>query len=1085
MRSLSLRSDTAGIWRDICDICPKQLKIKRTSLQMKPALALITISLLSFLLGSTPVLALDPSLDVSQYAHTAWKIREGFVAGTIHQIAQTRDGYLWLATESGLVRFDGVRTVAWQPPSGKHLPSNDIRSIVAARDGTLWLGTAKGLVSWKDGELTEYPDLAGRDIYTVYEDRQGMLWASGITWENLSTPGKVCAVKSRDIQCYGSDGKFGLGVFSFYEDSRGCFWLAAANGLWRWKPGKPQRYGVPAALRAGTSSLFFKPNAICEDDGTLLIAAQRGFGKLLNGKIEAYPYPAGMPLREAATLFRDRDGGLWIGTIEAGILHQHRARMDAFTDSDGLSSNSVQTFFEDREGNMWAATENGIDRFRELAVPTLSVRQGLSSPTVVCLLAGRDGSVWMGTTDGLDRWKDGQVTVYRRPGKEIARQNIGLSNVAVREIPLQDNMIESLYQDRQDRIWVSTQKGLGYFQNETFIPLKGAPAASAIPVTGDNAGNIWIASSYYGLLRLREGKLVERLPWASLRLPNSGSNSIVVDPIRGGLWLATWSGGVFYYKDGSIQASWGPAQGLGIGRVTDLKLDADGSVWAATEGGLSRIKDGRVVTLTSHNGLPCDSVHDFAEDNTHTFWLYTACGLVRILRAELDAWSSDPGRTVQAEVFDTSDGIRSHAGDYYPSPRVAKSADGRLWFLPLDGVSIVDPQRLPLINKLPPPVHIEQITADSKVYDANAAGNGRLRLPPLVRNLAIDYTALSLVAPEKVHFRYKLEGQNRNWHEVVNDREVQYTNLGPGNYRFRVLACNNSGVWNEEGAALDFVILPAWYQTNWFRALCVAAFVTLLWALYQLRLQQLAKRFNVRLEERVGERTRIARDLHDTLLQSFHGILLHLQVLSNELPGGTPKERLESVIDQAEQAIVEGRDAVEGLRTSTVERNDLALAIRTLGEELAASNSRRPDFTVQVEGAPRNLHPILRDEVYRIVGEAMRNAFRHAAAQRIEVEIRYDEQQLRLRVRDNGKGIAPKLIGDDGHEGHFGLRGMRERAKLIGGKLTVWSELNSGTEVELSIPAARAYLAAVERRRSGLLEKLAGKFFGKDPELKA
>jgi len=1005
--------------------------------------------------------ALDSALDVSQYAHTAWKIREGFVAGTIHQIAQTPDGYLWLATESGLVRFDGVRTVAWQPPSGKHLPSNDIRSIVAARDGTLWLGTAKGLVSWKDGELTEYPDLAGRDIYTVYEDRQGMLWASGITWENLSTPGKVCAVKSRDIQCYGSDGKFGLGVFSFYEDSRGCFWLAAANGLWRWKPGKPQRYGVPAALRAGTSSLFFKPNAICEDDGTLLIAAQRGFGKLLNGKIEAYPYPAGMPLREAATLFRDRDGGLWIGTIEAGILHQHRARMDAFTDSDGLASNSVQTFFEDREGNMWAATENGIDRFRELAVPTISVRQGLSSPTVVCLLAGRDGSVWMGTTDGLDRWKDGQVTVYRRPGKEIARQNIGLSNVAVREIPLQDNMIESLYQDRQDRIWVSTQKGLGYFQNETFIPLRGAPAASAIPVTGDNAGNIWIASSYYGLLRLREGKLVERLPWASLRLPNSGSNSIVVDPIRGGLWLATWSGGVFYYKDGSIQASWGPAQGLGIGRVTDLKLDADGSVWAATEGGLSRIKDGRVVTLTSHNGLPCDSVHDFAEDNTHTFWLYTACGLVRILRAELDAWSSDPGRTVQAEVFDTSDGIRSHAGDYYPSPRVAKTADGRLWFLPLDGVSIVDPLRLPLINKLPPPVHIEQITADSKVYDANAAGNGRLRLPPLVRNLAIDYTALSLVVPEKVRFRVKLEGQDKDWRELT-DRRVNYTNLAPKHYRFLLKACNNSGVWNEEGASLDFVIPPAWYQTNWFRAACVATLLGMLWGTYELRVRQLAAQFNMRLEERVAERTRVARDLHDTLLQSFQALLPSLQAGINMLATRPADARkvLEDTADHASQAIAEGRDAVQGLRMSTVEKNDLAVAIRTVGEELAsaASTQPSPNFNVVVEGASRNLHPILRDEVYRLAVEALRNAFRHAAAQNVEVEIRYDEKYFRLRVRDDGKGIPSDVLSGDGREGHYGLPGMRERAKLVGGKLAIWTELDGGTEIELNIPGARAYV---------------------------
>ena len=721
--------------------------------------------------------ALDSALDVSQYAHTAWKIREGFVAGTIHQIAQTQDGYLWLATESGLVRFDGVRTVAWQPPAGKHLPSNDIRSIVAARDGTLWLGTAKGLVSWKDGKLTEYPDLAGRDIYTVYQDGRGVLWASGIQWEIASSLAKLCAINGRDVQCYGGDGKLGFGVFSIYEDSRGNLWLAAANGLWRWKPGAPQHYDLPAALQAGTSYFNFSRNAICEDeDGTLLIAADRGFGKLINEKVEVDPRPAGMPLRATATLLRDRDGDLWIGTLDSGILHEHRGKTDAFKDSEGLSGNSVETFFQDREGSVWAATENGIDRFREYAVPTISVRQGLSSPFVVCVLAGRDGSVWMGTSDGLDRWKDGQITVYRRPGKEIARQNNGLSNAVVREIPLQDNYIDSLYQDPQDRIWVSTHKGPGYFENERFIPLTDVPITAAIPVTGDNAGNIWTASSSCGLCRVRDGKVVERLPWASLGLPNSNSNSIVPDTTRGGLWLASWSSGVSYFKDGLVRAHWGPTQGLGSGRVTDLKLDADGSVWAATEGGLSRIKDGRVVTLTSHNGLPCDAVHDFAEDNTHTFWLYTACGLVRILHAELDTWSSDPGRTVQAAVFDTSDGIRSHAGDYYPSPRVAKTADGRLWFLPLDGVSIVDPQRLPLINKLPPPVHIEQITADSKVYDANAAGNGRLRLPPLVRNLAIDYTALSLVVPEKVRFRVKLEGQDKDWRELT-DRRVQLHEL--------------------------------------------------------------------------------------------------------------------------------------------------------------------------------------------------------------------------------------------------------------------------------------------------------------------
>ena len=515
--------------------------------------------------------------------------------------------------------------------------------------------------------------------------------------------------------------------------------------------------------------------------------------------------------------------------------------------------------------------------------------------------------------------------------------------------------------------------------------------------------------------------------------------------------------------------------------VRGFYIDKNGKLWVPTEGGLSRIKDGHILTLTTQNGLPCNTVHWMMEDDAQSVWLYLSCGLVRIGQSELDAWASHPRQTIQMAVFDSSDGVSNHrfTGGY--SQLVAKSADGKLWFVQSGGVSVIDPHHLP-VNKLPPPVHIEQITADGKEYDP-----ARGPLPPKVRDLTIDYTALSLVIPEKVRFRVKLEGQDKDWRELVNVRHVEYSNLAPKRYRFLVKAANNDGVWDEEGAALDFTIPPMWYQTNWFIALCVAAFLALLWALYQLRLHQMAAQFNMRLEERVGERTRIARDLHDTLLQSFHGILLHLQIVSNELDSGKTKEQIHTVIDQAEQAIVEGRNAVQGLRASTVERNDLASAIRTLGEELAAadSNSHRPEFSVQMEGTARKLHPILRDEVYRIAGEAMRNAFHHADAQRIEVEIRYDERQLRLRVRDDGKGIDLQLLGDNGREGHFGLRGMRERAKLIGGKLTVWSELDSGTEVELSIPASRAYATAPEPRRSALVQKLAGKLSRKDTEPKS
>jgi signal transduction histidine kinase len=350
-----------------------------------------------------------------------------------------------------------------------------------------------------------------------------------------------------------------------------------------------------------------------------------------------------------------------------------------------------------------------------------------------------------------------------------------------------------------------------------------------------------------------------------------------------------------------------------------------------------------------------------------------------------------------------------------------------------------------------------------------------VRLPARIRDLQIDYTGLSLVAPEKAHFKYKLEGQDRDWREVVNDRQVQYSNLAPGPYRFRVIASNNSGVWNEQGDTLEFSVAPAYYQTIWFRTLCVIAFAGLLWAAYQWRVRQLHHDFEMTLEARIGERTRIARDLHDTLLQGFHGLLLRFQTVSLLLPERPieAKEKLDSAIEQAASAITEGRDAVQGLRASTVERNDLALAISTLGEELEndSSNHRPATFRVSVEGQARDLHPILRDEIYKIAAEALRNAFHHAQAKQVEVEIRYDDE-FRLRVRDDGKGIDAAVLSSHGLEGHYGLRGMRERATLIKGKLAVWSEVNEGTEVELRVPASAAY--TTDRKRSWL-RKLAPK----------
>ena len=990
--------------------------------------------------------ALNPSLDVGQYAHNTWTSRDGFSVGNIFCMAQTRDGYLWLGGEFGLFRFDGVRAVPWQPPAGQELPEKFAFQLVSTRDGTLWIGTFSGLASWDGVKLTRHPELADRFVQSLFADHEGTVWVG--TRGGVGSYARLCAMRRGSSQCFGDDGALGKTIWTISEDRSGVLRIGSDSGIWRWKPGPPRRETTELRDVSG----------LVETEDRHILASTFGGGLMqLEERVGAHPvpYPVRLPKgwarplsdREfsASTPLRDRNGGLWIGTSEHGLVHLYKSRTDVFTKADGLSGDIVNCLFEDREGNVWVCTTGGIDRFREFAVTTMSSKEGLASAAVVSVVADKLGGVWIGTRDGLTRWKNGQSTIFRKANG------------------LPGNAVESLFQDDAGRLWLYAAGELAYFNGKRFIALPRAlPGEQAHSITGDSQGNLWLAGNE-GLYRLQEGHVVEKLPWPALGAPER-AKVIVAD--RGGVWISFWGTRVVsYFKDGALGALYKTEDGLGKGRIADLRLDADGALWVATEeGGLSRIKDGHVATLTAADGLPCNSILSSIEDNARSLWLYTGCGLVRIARSELSAWVADPRHRVVTAMLDQADGVRLRAlSPSSFSPVAAKSRDGKLWFVTGDSVLVVDPLHLPY-NDLPPPVHIERIVADGKSYwqGLTSAKGWNVRLPSRIRDLLIDYTAVSLVAPEKVHFRYRLEGQDQDWREVVNDREVQYSNLPPKHYRFLVKACNDSGVWNEEGASLDFVIPPAWYQTNWFRAACVALFFAMFWGVYELRVRQLAHQFNMRLEERVAERTRIARDLHDTLLQSFQALLPRLQATINMFASHPDDARrnLEQAADQASQAIAEGRNAIQGMRVSTVEKNNLAIAIRTLGEVLASSATQppSPNFTVVVEGTSRNLHPILRDEVYRLATEALRNAFRHAAAQNVEVEIRYDEKYFRLRVRDNGKGIPSDVLNEDGREGHYGLPGMRERAKLVGGKLTIWTEVDGGTEIELSIPGARAFV---------------------------
>ncbi|PWU01652.1 MAG: hypothetical protein C5B51_22425, partial [Terriglobia bacterium] len=683
--------------------------------------------------------ALNPALDISQYAHKAWKVSEGFTRGAINAIAQTPDGYLWLGTEFGLLRFDGVRAVEWTPPADQQLPSNAIVRLLVTRNGTLWIGTLKGLASWKGGRFTTYAELAGLDVLALLEDHEGTVWAGAIGVPN----GRLCAIRSGALKCQGEDGTLDGGVVSLCE-WKGALWAGTSTaGLWRWKPGPPRLYSVPGSV----SSVL---DLIEGDNGALWIAKNGGIRELTDGKVEAHPLPVNGQFNPGK-LLRDREGGLWIGTAGQGLWHLHQGRADVFASADGLSSDLVRRLFEDREGNIWAATSDGLDRFRDFAVPTISMRQGLSGGGVGSVLAARDGSVWVATGDGLNHWSNGQITVYRkRTGGSLSRLALPPNVREKYDEKLPQNSVESLFEDSRGRIWVPTLDGLAYLENDRFIPV-GSPLGMFLvhSIAEDGAGNLWVADQFRGLLRLLDGKLVQEIPWERLGHKDS-SGPVVSDHGQDGLWLGFYQGGLAYFKDGQIRASYSSADGLGQGHVYDLRFEKDGALWAATDGGLSRFKNGRIATLTRKNGLPCDAVHAMIEDDDHSLWLRLECGMARIARRELDAWPADSNRTIQATVFDSSDGVRSRAlpGGY--TPRAAKSADGKLWFVTEGGVNVVDPHHLPF-NKLPPTVHIEQVIADRKTYAAGA------KLPPLVRDVEIDYTALSFVVPEKNRFRYKLE----------------------------------------------------------------------------------------------------------------------------------------------------------------------------------------------------------------------------------------------------------------------------------------------------------------------------------------
>jgi signal transduction histidine kinase/streptogramin lyase len=776
-----------------------------------------------------------------------------------------------------------------------------------------------------------------------------------------------------------------------------------------------------------------------DQDGSLLVGiGKRGPGlglqRISQGRWSTVSAPGFDGSNLIVTcIFRDRHDAVWIGTVDAGLYRLYRGEAEHFDNRDGLSGDRVWAIREDREGTLWIATDKGMDDLHDL--PVLTLPKSVWGVTELDnLITTREGTLWIGGEGGLFTLKKGASDFSSRGGS------------------LRGKQVTTIFEDHRGRMWIGLDDTLNILAGDSFQAVRmpdGGPVGMIVSMAEDTEGELWAVS-------LGPSRHIIRIDADTARVssvPDMPETSKIARDPRGGLWLGLNNGDLNHYDKGELTAY--PLHHGPNTRIQQLSVGADGDVMAAAPFGLIHWRSRNIRVLDEQGGLPCNNINNFVFDSQGNLWLYTECGLAEVAQADFKSWQQDPAHKILPRLFDWMDGVRIN---FPPFEGAARSGDGRLWFNNQSALQVVDPARLST-NQLPPPVHVDAVMADRVSYPLSDG----LRLPKLTHDLEIDYTALSLIAPQKVQFRYMLSGIDLGWQNVGVRRQAFYMNLKPGTYTFRVIACNNDGVWNEGGDTLSFIIPPMFYQTRWFSSLCVILLLAMLTGLYQLRLRRLAWQYGMRLEERLSERTRIARELHDTLLQSFQGLLFRLQAATNLLPErpADAKQNLESAIDQAAQAITEGRDAVQTLRSSTMVRNDLAMAIGALGDELGAAQIKEANASptvldVAVEGTSRDLHPVIRDDVYRIAGEALRNAFQHARARRIEVQIHYDDKQLQVRVRDDGKGIDRAAL-QEGRAGHFGLPGMRERAEVIGGELDVWSEVGLGSEVDLKVPADAAY----------------------------
>jgi ligand-binding sensor domain-containing protein/signal transduction histidine kinase len=1026
---------------------------------------------------------------------------DGLSDGDVRAITQDNQGFMWFGTWlGGLNRYDGYTFKVYRHDGKdeRSLACDTIRALFVDRAGVLWVGTSEGLDRY-DRDTDSFVhyrhraddpnSLPGYEVRSLSEDASGTLWVatsggvsrfdrtSGRFFTFRPNPNDRSAFGDDDILSACLDATTGLlwvtnmrhqGVtvvdpstghfrryrnntddpIQIYQDRRGHLWFSTSRGLTSFDPRTQTsiRYlhnpANAASLSDDNVTMMYEDRAgrfwVATNNGlNLMDRDHETFTRFLHNPNDSSS-PSGNVINWGA-MYEDGSGALWLGMRSTGVdrLAVGAARFTTYRhvsqDPKSLSNNVVTGMAMGPANTLWIGTEAGLDRFdgqRFTHYVAGSTDPGALSPGPQREVAvDSHGVVWTGTYGGgLDRVDGQHVTHFRHDPRN--HDTLAIDNIS------------SLVSDDHGGVWIGVHgDGLDYFDGRHFThfpPKPGNPSSLqdgwVLPLVLDPHGMLWVATSNWGLVRFDTHA--------------RKFTTYLIDPSQPGNQVANWT--------------------------QDVCFDGAGIWVVSPTAGLFRFDPGTgkfTHHYTEKDGLPNNAVLGVLKGNQGNVWVSTVNGLSRF----------DP-KTETFRNYDMFDGLQ---GNEFSLNSRAKAPDGRLFFGGTDGLSAFYPDKL-VQNLTPPPVVLNEFdlfnrpvtigAKDSPLRQAiHAASSITLRYEQSV--FRFQFAALDFTAPQKNRYAYKLDDFDRDWQYTdATRRFATYTHLDPGDYTFRVKASNNDGVWNEHGVALHLRILPPWWNTWWFRALSVGAFVLLMWVLYQLRLQGLQRQFNMTLEARVGERTRIARELHDTLLQSFQGLMLRFQAVDEMLPARPTdaKKALEGALDRGDQAISEGRDAITHIRAPVLTGHDLAKSITALmdnlSEEFGEGNGASITYRVLVQGAPRIVHPALQDEIYRIARESLRNAFRHAQARQIETEIIYGES-LRLRFRDDGKGIDPGVVERGGRPGHWGLPGIRERARQIGAHLEVWSELGAGTEVELSIPGSIAYKVLPAKARFRIFPK--------------